>query len=248
MRWIGGGLGPGESSEFSKEIPNPRAASRHSPSSNATNIRLSARISPVFRGLSRVGSFLEPRFSWTSESKRRIFGNREDRGREARREPCWWRGLDSNQRTLARADLQSAAFNHSATPPGWRTRRPRNWPGMAIRRAKWRRTPHVSTRPRRKSCQRHCLRAPRLTSGIFELRGVAVATSRTISGAGEGNRTLVVSLEGFCSTIELHPLCKLAMPFGDRSRQPSEVDRARNPELGSDSHEVPGRHRCTLGR
>ena len=26
------------------------------------------------------------------------------------------------------------------------------------------------------------------------------------SGAGEGNRTLVVSLEGFCSTIELHPL------------------------------------------
>jgi hypothetical protein len=29
----------------------------------------------------------------------------------------WWRGLDSNQRTLARADLQSAAFNHSATSP-----------------------------------------------------------------------------------------------------------------------------------
>src|SRR3954469_5601401 len=26
-----------------------------------------------------------------------------------------------------------------------------------------------------------------------------------ISGAGEGNRTLVISLEGFCSTIELHP-------------------------------------------
>ena len=24
-------------------------------------------------------------------------------------------------------------------------------------------------------------------------------------GAGEGNRTLVLSLEGFCSTIELHP-------------------------------------------
>src|SRR5688500_13868832 len=30
----------------------------------------------------------------------------------------WWRGLDSNQRTLARADLQSAAFNHSAASPG----------------------------------------------------------------------------------------------------------------------------------
>jgi hypothetical protein len=27
------------------------------------------------------------------------------------------------------------------------------------------------------------------------------------SGAGEGNRTLVVSLEGFCSAIELHPRC-----------------------------------------
>ena len=27
----------------------------------------------------------------------------------------------------------------------------------------------------------------------------------TVNGAGEGNRTLVVSLEGFCSTIELHP-------------------------------------------
>ena len=26
-----------------------------------------------------------------------------------------------------------------------------------------------------------------------------------VRGAGEGNRTLVVSLEGFCSTIELHP-------------------------------------------
>src|ERR1700719_3681182 len=26
-----------------------------------------------------------------------------------------------------------------------------------------------------------------------------------MDGAGEGNRTLVVSLEGFCSTIELHP-------------------------------------------
>jgi hypothetical protein len=27
------------------------------------------------------------------------------------------------------------------------------------------------------------------------------------TGAGEGNRTLVISLEGFCSTIELHPPC-----------------------------------------
>src|SRR5688572_7597989 len=29
----------------------------------------------------------------------------------------------------------------------------------------------------------------------------------SISGAGEGNRTLVISLEGFCSAIELHPPC-----------------------------------------
>ena len=28
---------------------------------------------------------------------------------------------------------------------------------------------------------------------------------RIMFGAGEGNRTLTVSLEGFCSTIELHP-------------------------------------------
>ena len=32
-------------------------------------------------------------------------------------------------------------------------------------------------------------------------------------GAGEGNRTLVVSLEGFCSTIELHPHFKPLADF-----------------------------------
>ena len=30
----------------------------------------------------------------------------------------WWRGLDSNQRRRAPADLQSAPFSHSGTPPG----------------------------------------------------------------------------------------------------------------------------------
>ena len=39
------------------------------------------------------------------------------------REGWWWTGLDSNQRTLARADLQSAAFNHSATCPHQTCRR-----------------------------------------------------------------------------------------------------------------------------
>src|SRR5690606_32940389 len=29
--------------------------------------------------------------------------------------------------------------------------------------------------------------------------------AKTLPGAGEGNRTLIISLEGSCSTIELHP-------------------------------------------
>jgi hypothetical protein len=32
---------------------------------------------------------------------------------------CWWRGLDSNQRRRTPADLQSAPFSHSGTPPRW---------------------------------------------------------------------------------------------------------------------------------
>src|SRR5215831_3185868 len=38
-------------------------------------------------------------------------------------------------------------------------------------------------------------------------------------GAGEGNRTLVISLEGFCSTIELHP------PWERPPHQPGELPR-----------------------
>src|SRR5258708_29296054 len=37
-----------------------------------------------------------------------------------------------------------------------------------------------------------------------ELHG-RILGSHPVRGAGEGNRTLVISLEGFCSTIELHP-------------------------------------------
>ena len=40
--------------------------------------------------------------------------------------------------------------------------------------------------------------------------------STRMRGAGEGNRTLVVSLEGFCSTIELHPRALKSV----RSRDP----------------------------
>jgi hypothetical protein len=41
-------------------------------------------------------------------------------------------------------------------------------------------------------------------------------------GAGEGNRTLVISLEGCCSTIELHP----------RLRQGTGTNRQRSEKTG----------------
>ena len=41
------------------------------------------------------------------------------------------------------------------------------------------------------------------------------------NGAGEGNRTLVFSLEGCCSTIELHPrepyISKIAAALNEKS-------------------------------
>lgn len=46
----------------------------------------------------------------------------------------WWRGLDSNQRTLARADLQSAAFNHSATSPRGQAGAPCGGPSLMCQR------------------------------------------------------------------------------------------------------------------
>src|SRR5579872_4578630 len=50
-------------------------------------------------------------------------------------------------------------------------------------------------------------------------------------GAGEGNRTLVVSLEGFCSTIELHPRSGPAVRAGGRRpiyhHRRRQVDPAR---------------------
>ena len=48
-------------------------------------------------------------------------------------------------------------------------------------------------------------------------------------GAGEGNRTLVVSLEGFCSTIELHPLGHAQMPMPPPSVNPQRRLTARKP-------------------
>src|SRR5262245_35022783 len=43
-------------------------------------------------------------------------------------------------------------------------------------------------------------------------------------GAGEGNRTLVISLEGCCSTIELHPHAKLT-PYERSKAHPRRPPR-----------------------
>ena len=53
------------------------------------------------------------------------------------------------------------------------------------------------------ACARHANRAvaPRCARALHARQSPGLAAR----GAGEGNRTLVVSLEGFCSTIELHP-------------------------------------------
>src|SRR5437588_11038619 len=48
--------------------------------------------------------------------------------------------------------------------------------------------------PRPQECRCQCLSS-----------GCGVQPAVVKAGAGEGNRTLVISLEGFCSTIELHP-------------------------------------------
>ena len=56
-------------------------------------------------------------------------------------------------------------------------------------------------------------RPPRLRRAAFAITYWLASRSSegAKAGAGEGNRTLVVSLEGFCSTIELHPLERQAM-------------------------------------
>ena len=52
--------------------------------------------------------------------------------------------------------------------------------------------------------RRYCALTARRSRGRT-CRGEWGFGSMGLSGAGEGNRTLVISLEGFCSTIELHP-------------------------------------------
>jgi hypothetical protein len=67
---------------------------------------------------------------------------------------------------------------------------------MASRRAQWRRVLRLST------LGQHCRPARLIASRALQLFGMP---PHARVGAGEGHRTRVVSLEGFCSTIELHP-------------------------------------------
>jgi hypothetical protein len=46
---------------------------------------------------------------------------------------------------------------------------------------------------------------------------------RAKAGAGEGNRTLVISLEGCCSTIELHPRQELTSGIRYQAVAPAQV-------------------------
>ena len=69
------------------------------------------------------------------------------------------------------------------------------------------------------------------------------------SGAGEGNRTLVVSLEGFCSTIELHPPARPPCHcLGEGVNRLDPVDDMQVLTLPHDSHDEPGRHRRFFDR
>ena len=127
---------------------------------------------------------------------------------------CWHDGGEGWIRTSvgrSPADLQSAAFNHSATSPGgchaqpvWDTGEhgkqaaPMAGRGAAVNRRSEPLSPQACQPAR--SIFHH---AP----GMLE------------NGAGEGNRTLVFSLEGCCSTIELHPR------GGEVSRRGDELTR-----------------------
>ena len=46
------------------------------------------------------------------------------------------------------------------------------------------------------------------TAATYEETRAGIEAGAGEAGAGEGNRTLVVSLGSFCSTIELHPQCR----------------------------------------
>src|SRR5690606_31032613 len=70
---------------------------------------------------------------------------------------------------------------------------------------------------------RFSVRTPSHTSTHGRRNGACLdegsACSEEESGAGEGNRTLVVSLGSFLSTIEIHPLCGRHCARGQKRRQ-----------------------------
>ena len=80
-----------------------------------------------------------------------------------------------------------------------------------------------------------CRQARRLVRRLG-VSGIGNARNR-VSEAGEGNRTLVISLEGYCSTIELHPrghhfAAGFARQF--RRRSPPEAADRSNRDSGID--------------
>jgi hypothetical protein len=75
-----------------------------------------------------------------------------------------------------------------------------------------------------------------VSQGIDVDKALLIKDRRTKIGAGEGNRTLVISLEGFCSTIELHPRAvarrqnSLSPPSGKGTKE--KIIAACSPLLG----------------
>ena len=61
--------------------------------------------------------------------------------------------------------------------------------------------------------------------------------TRRKDGAGEGNRTLVISLEGFCSTIELHPHGRCVAHRTPLRKDPDRPVRVLNWWRGLDSNQ-----------
>src|SRR5437868_14140152 len=90
-------LNPGTSSDCGKAIPNPSIIGYAQPPSSESEAALGhlaelRQLLEISDGFGCIG------VSNDASSRTRI-----------RSPESWWRGLDSNQRTLARADLQSAA-------------------------------------------------------------------------------------------------------------------------------------------
>jgi hypothetical protein len=67
---------------------------------------------------------------------------------------------------------------------------------------------------------------------IARLSDIAASCSQPIEiiGAGEGNRTLVISLEGCCSTIELHPQSSTSQGLPRSAHMRKPVARVKYPK------------------